>query len=193
MLSYRTFINTFQAMEAPFFACKHVLQVPSHRWLDGAPPLPEEFGAKENINYHKDMMVSEGDVHKDDKTLLASSLSPPPKLAAHPNVTHCNAPTFDPSPPLEEENKYSAAAPGDKAELMHCHYRLRHMPFSKLKRFVTNGAIPQRLTSVCPPCCAGCLFGAMTKVPWQTKASSNDGNSIFAATKPGECVSVDHM
>jgi hypothetical protein len=33
----------------------------------------------------------------------------------------------------------------------------------------------------------------MTKVPWQTKASSNDGNSVFAATKLGECVSIDHM
>ena len=33
----------------------------------------------------------------------------------------------------------------------------------------------------------------MTKVPWQTKASSDNGNSVFAATKLGECVSVDHM
>jgi hypothetical protein len=33
----------------------------------------------------------------------------------------------------------------------------------------------------------------MTKVPWQAKASSNDSNSVFAATKPGECISIDHM
>jgi hypothetical protein len=61
------------------------------------------FVTKENINYHKDTMVSEGDVCKDDKTLLASNLPPPPKLAAHPDITSSNALTFDPSPPLEEE------------------------------------------------------------------------------------------
>ncbi len=60
--SYHAFVNTFQALEAPFFACKRVLQVTSRCWLDGTPPPPEEFVAKENINYHKDTMVREGDV-----------------------------------------------------------------------------------------------------------------------------------
>jgi hypothetical protein len=76
---------------------------------------------------------------------------------------------------------------------MRWHYHLGHVPFSKLKWLAINGKIPQRLASVCPLCCAECLFGATTKVPWQTKASSNNGNSVFAATKPGECVSIDHM
>ncbi len=43
-----------------------------------------------------------------------------------------------------------------------------------------------------PPKCAGCLFGAMTKIPWhgkETKAS----HKVFIATKPGECVSVNQM
>jgi hypothetical protein len=31
------------------------------------------------------------------------------------------------------------------------------------------------------------------KVPWQTKASSNNGNFVFSATKLGECVSINHM
>ncbi len=40
--------------------------------------------------------------------------------------------------------------------------------------------------------CAGCLFGAMTKIPWhgnETKAS----HKVFIVTKPRECVSVDQM
>jgi hypothetical protein len=130
------------------------------------------------------MMVREGDVCKDDKTLLASNLPPPSKPAAHPDVTRYNTLTFNPSPPLKEEDEYSVAASDDEAELMRWHYHLGHMPFSKLKRLATNGKFPQRLTSVCPPRCTGCLFGAMTKVPWQTKASSNNGNCVFAATKP---------
>jgi hypothetical protein len=190
---YHAFVNTFQALEAPFFTRERVLQVPGRRWLDGMPPLPEEFVAKENINYCKDTAVHERDVCEDYKTLLARNLPPPSELAAHPDVTRHDALTFDPSPPLEEEDEYSVAAPDDKAELMCWHYRLGHVPFSKLKQLATNGKIPQRLASVCPPCCAGCLFGAMTKFPWQTKASSNNGNYVFAATKPGECVSVDHI
>ncbi len=107
---YCAFVNTFQALEAPFFACEHDLQVPGHCWLNGMPPPPEEFVAKKNINYHKDMMVRKGVVREDDETLLASNLPPPSKLAAHPNVTCCDALTFDPSPPLEEEDEYSVAA-----------------------------------------------------------------------------------
>ncbi len=85
--SYRSFVNTFQVLEAPFFARERVLQVPGRRWLNGVPPPPEEFVAKENINYHKDTTVSEGDICEDDKTLLTSNLPPPPELAAYPDVT----------------------------------------------------------------------------------------------------------
>jgi hypothetical protein len=93
-------VNTFQVLDATFFACKRVLQVSSCCWLDSAPPPLKEFVAKENINYHKDTMVSEGEVCKDDETLLASNLPPPPELAAHPNITLHEALTFDPSPSL---------------------------------------------------------------------------------------------
>jgi hypothetical protein len=191
--SYHAFVNTFQVLEAPFFAHERVFQVPGHCWLDGAPSPSKEFVAEENINYHKDMTVSEGDVCEDDKTLLTSNLPPPPKLDAHPDITRCNALIFNPSPPLEEEDEYSVTAPDDQAEWMRWHYCLGHVPFSKLKRLATNGGIQQRLASVCPPHCASCLFGAMTNIPWKTKASSNNGNSVFAATKLGECVSVNHM
>jgi hypothetical protein len=64
--------------------------------------------------------------------------------------------------------------------------------FSRLKQFAINGKIPKKLAKVAPPKCAGCLFGAMTKIPWrgkETKAS----HEVFVATKPGECVSVDQM
>jgi hypothetical protein len=193
MSLYRAFVNTFQVLEGPNFSREHVLQVLGDCWLDGAPLPPKESVAEENINYHKDTAVSEGDVCKDDKTLLARNLPPPSKLAAHPNVTHCNALTFNPSPPCKEEDEYSVPTPDKQAKLMRRHYRLGHVPFSKLKRIANNSKIPQRLASVCPPRCTGFLFGAMMKVLWQTKASSNDGNSVFAATKPGECVSVNHM
>ncbi len=33
----------------------------------------------------------------------------------------------------------------------------------------------------------------MTKVPWRSKGQHNVTHPVFAASKPGECVSVDHM
>jgi hypothetical protein len=41
-----------------------------------------------------------------------------------------------------------------------------------------------------PPACAGCLFGAMTKVPWKGQETSS---KEFVATKAGQCVSVKQM
>jgi hypothetical protein len=75
---------------------------------------------------------------------------------------------------------------------MQLHYCLGHLPFSRLKQLTINGEIPKKLAKVAPPKCAGCLFGAMTKIPWcgkETKAS----HEVFVATKPGECVSVNQM
>jgi hypothetical protein len=42
-----------------------------------------------------------------------------------------------------------------------------------------------------PPKCAGCLFGAMTKLPWHSKESAS--HEIFVATKLEVIVSVDQM
>jgi hypothetical protein len=50
---------------------------------------------------------------------------------------------------------------------MRWHNRLGHLAFSKLKQLALYGKIPQCLAKVKPPACTGCLFGAMTKVPWK--------------------------
>jgi hypothetical protein len=106
--------------------------------------------------------------------------------------TRMNALKFDPTPPLEEEEEFYLAATNNQAELMPWHYRLGHLSFPKLKLHAKNGEIPCRLAKIPPPKCAGCLFGAMTKLPWCGKESKSS-HEVFTATKPGECVSVDHM
>jgi hypothetical protein len=75
---------------------------------------------------------------------------------------------------------------------MRWHYHLGHMCFPKLKQLTLNGKIPKKLAKVLPPKCAGCLFGAMTKLPGQGKETKAN-NKVFVATKPGECISVDRM
>jgi hypothetical protein len=75
---------------------------------------------------------------------------------------------------------------------MQWHYRLGHLSFSKLKQLALNGKIPKKLAKMPPPKCAGCLFGMMTKLPWQGKETKAK-QEVFFATKPEECILVDQM
>ena len=135
------------------------------------------------------MPLSEGDeANKRSRSPLATVQDGSPLSAVVRNDLR-----YDPSPPLTEEDEYCVAAPDNQAELMRWHYRLGHEPFARLKSLAENGEIPKRLACIRPPRCAGCLYGAMTKVPWRSKGQRDSTHPVFAATKPGECVSVDHM
>jgi hypothetical protein len=110
-----------------------------------------------------------------------------------PNTSTClGTLTLDSSPPLEEDKEFQLAAANNQAKLMRWHYRLGHLSFAKLNMLAKNGEIPCRLAKVPAPKCMGCLFGAMTKLPWRGKESKSS-HEVFVATKPGECISVDHM
>ncbi len=91
---------------------------------------------------------------------------------------------------LEEDKHVYLAAVNVQAKLMRWHYCLGHLSFAKPKQLALNGKIPRCLTKVKPPACAGCLFGAMTKVPWKGQETSSE---VFVATKAGQCVSVDQL
>jgi hypothetical protein len=73
---------------------------------------------------------------------------------------------------------------------MRWHYPLGHLAFSKIKQLALNSKIPRHLAKVKPPACAGCLFGAMTKVPWRGQETSSE---VSVATKARQCVSVDQL
>jgi hypothetical protein len=129
-------------------------------------------------------------VNKDDKTICTSNV---PDETAAPDESICRVPLiFDPSPPIAEDEDVLLAAADDQAELMQWHYRVGHLSFQKLKQLALNGKIPKKLSKLKPPKCAGCLFGAMTKLPWRSKESTLS-HEIFVATKLGEIVSVDQM
>ena len=54
------------------------------------------------------------------------------------------------------------------------------------------GEIPKQLAKVKPPICTGCLFGAMTKVPWRGKEGESD-HTVFVATAHGHIVNINQM
>ena len=76
--AYRTFATTFKALEAPYYRKETVLQYSGRYPMDDEPALiPEEFVAKENLNYDKGMSVNEG-VDSDNDTVKISNLPAPP-------------------------------------------------------------------------------------------------------------------
>ncbi len=144
-------------------------KVSSIPWVQGPDGniVPEEFVVEENLNYDKEGLVNEG-VMENNETIRMLNLPPPPNADESSSETICHGPlTFDPLPHQEEGEDTQLATADDQTELMRWHYRLGHLPFSKLKQLALNGKIPKKLAKVKPPKYEGCLFRVMTKIPWQ--------------------------
>ena len=89
-----------------------------------------------------------------------------------------------------QSNDSEVFASSDKGELLRYHYKFGHIPFKRLKLLAATGIIPKKLQHVKAPCCAACMFGKLSRRPWRVKGQKA---SIFQATAPGQCVSVDQM
>jgi hypothetical protein len=91
--------------------------------------------------------------------------------------------------PIEETHhpEFSLA----QQELLHWHYRLNHLSFARIQAMAKLHILPSRLVKCNIPLCSGCTYGEMTRRPWRTKASYTP--TPKAASKPGECVSVDQL
>jgi hypothetical protein len=162
---YCAFAATFEAMETSFFQREKVLQFPGRRDLmDDIDPA--EFFAEENLKYKEKETSEDEGVNEDNKTIKTSNVLSPAVAEGPPFKALCRGPlTFDPRPQEEEDEHMTLAASNEQAELMRWHYRLGHLPFLRLKQLAINSEIPKKLATVAPPKCAGCLFGAMTKIP----------------------------
>jgi Reverse transcriptase (RNA-dependent DNA polymerase) len=79
-----------------------------------------------------------------------------------------------------------------RQELLLWHYRLGHIPMSRLQHMAKQGDLPARLASCPKPEHASCRFGCATKVAWRVKGSQNQSH-IKTCTSPGQCVSVDQL
>ncbi len=148
--------------------------------------------AEENV--HPDILkkppaASEG-ATSNDLTVQARNLLSENESKEEKQTTRMGPLTFDVNLELKEDNNIYLATVNNQAKLMRWHYCLGHLAFSKLKQLALNGKIPQQLAKVKPPACTGCLFGAMTKVPWKGRETSS---KVFVVTKAGQCVSVDQM
>ncbi len=160
--------------------------------MPGQLHLNKEFTAEENVHTNilkKPPLASEGAMSNDLK-VQASNLLSEKGDKEEKQTTRMRPLTFDVNPELEEDKHVYLAAINNQAELIPWHNCLGHLAFSKLKQLALNGKIPRRLAKVKPSACTGCLFDAMTKVPWKGQETSS---KVFVATKAGQCVSVDQM
>ncbi len=78
-------------------------------------------------------------------------------------------------------------------EILLWHYRLGHIPFSRLQNMAKEGILPRRLSDCRLPKCAACIYGKMTRRAKRTKNEKNRPVSARIITGPGSCVSVDQL
>jgi hypothetical protein len=194
LCTYQAFATTYEAMEALFFQRETVLQVPGCLLLrEDANITTEDFVAEEDFNRGNRKRLIDDKINKDNKMIHTLNVPDPSDKTATPNKSIRREPlTFNPLPPIAADEDVLLAATDDQAKLMQWHYRLGHHFFQKLKQLALNGKFPKKLSKLKPPRCTGCLFGAMTKLPWCGKESASS-HKVFVATKLGEMVSVDQM
>jgi hypothetical protein len=147
---YRAFAATFEAMEAFFFQREKVLQFPGRRDLmDDIDPA--EFVVEENLNIKEKGMSEDEGVTEDNDTIKTLNV-PSPAIAEEPpsKALRSGPLTFNPRPQEEEDEHTTLAASDEQPELMRWHYRLGHLPFSRLKQLAINGEIPKKLAKVAP-------------------------------------------
>jgi hypothetical protein len=150
--TYRTFVATFEAMEALFFRREATLQL-TRSQLPREYVIPEEFVAEEDL--HRGEKNSVNAATEDDDTVRTSNLpSPPVEEDPSDKSIQRGALTFDPNPPEAEEEDSPLSAADDQADLMRWHYRFGHLTFAKMKQCALNGKIPKKLALLNPPKCA---------------------------------------
>ncbi len=112
--------------------------------MPGQLHLNKEFTAKESVHtsiLKKPLTASEGAMSV-NLTVQASNLSSEKGDKEEKQTTRMGPLTFDVNPELEEDKHIYPAAVDNQAELMHWHYRLGHLVFSKLKQLALDGEIP---------------------------------------------------
>ncbi|KAL7575399.1 hypothetical protein ACA910_007307 [Epithemia clementina (nom. ined.)] len=143
----------------------------------------------------------DGDLNSDDMSFTADPVqkspskpepTPPATLQteeelATPRKVEFTAEEPNIIPPESEPTTLSS-----KDQLLRWHYRLGHLPFSRLQHMAKAGTLPSALAKCPKPFCAACQYGKLTRRPWQHK-----GGPEKSATKPvmapGQVVSVDQL
>jgi hypothetical protein len=78
-------------------------------------------------------------------------------------------------------------------ELLTHHYRLKHLPFTAMKRLAKKGVIPKHLAKVKDPLCPSCLMGKQHRRPWRGRGKKRKSIRRPQDNFPGANTSTDQM
>ena len=79
-----------------------------------------------------------------------------------------------------------------QSSFLNWHYRLNHMPYSRMRLMIERGLLPKHLKDVRPPACSACMIGKATRRPWRTKGAYSPQRTPNVKA-PGDCISVDQL
>ena len=141
----------------------------------------------ENITHDVDR-TSEGTRKIDE------NIAPSTEIPRKPNLIDDDMTSFDvnlaeAAQEMEERDVYSQTPTN---QLLIWHYRLNHLPFSRLQTMAQNGDLPTSLKECTVPQCATCNYAKATKKPWRTKGR-RFARELPTIRKAGDCVSVEQL
>jgi hypothetical protein len=104
---------------------------------------------------------------------------PPPRVyqTGEVNLTDFFTEEQAPTIILDDESDRLAAA-SFQEELLRFHYSLGQTSYTKLKLMTALGILSRKLSTVHPPKCACCIFGAMTKKSKRNKAAPSKVKTV---------------
>ncbi len=175
--TYQAFVALYKAAEAQDHCREHVLQIPSQ------PHLNKEFTAEENVHadiLKKPPLASEG-ATSNKVMIQASNLLSETENKEEKQTTRLGPLTFDVNPKVEEDKHIYLAAIDNQAKLMHWHYRLGHLAFSKLKQLALTARSLDDWPWSSLLLARDSFFGAMTKVPSSERQISNLAKVFLSA------------
>jgi hypothetical protein len=136
--TYRTFVALCEAAEAQYYRREHILQMPGQLHLD------EEFTKEENLlaNIQKKTPSASEGATSNNMMVQTCNLLSEKESKREMQTTRMGPLTFNVNPQLKEEEHLYLSTTDDQAKLMHWHYRLSHLVFSKLNQLALKGKIP---------------------------------------------------
>jgi hypothetical protein len=136
------------------------------------------------------MSASEG-ANADNRTVKTANLPLPPQQEEPSKATQQGPLTFDPLPLTKEAEEVQLSATNKRPSSCGGIIASFTLPFQSSNSLPSMARFQRSLPRCCLKC-AGCLLGAISKLPWQGKETKAN-HEVFIATKPGECISVDQM
>jgi hypothetical protein len=171
-VKYRTFSTTFDI--------GNEMEIREHVMFAAPHLIPDDDEDEQDRAFNNELNDQQQNIFEPATTITQSEqpVSQSDKLQQTREENHSDFLTEvppQPTPNVIEDDEGRLAGESNQADFLRWHYRLGHLSFAKIKLLALLKILPRKLAVVKPPRCAGCLYGSMTRRPWRTKISAEQG------------------